>query len=139
MSNVFAGSLIAMLCAGLFALALGAIGVILIIQYARNKQKAQASNSWPSAPGKITGHEIRVDEGDDDSNQVRYIPEVHFEYQIDGNPYQGKRISFGSEPDFHPVKRLKHSWKPTQLRAQQLLISTPRIHRKPYLRKACAR
>jgi hypothetical protein len=100
MSNVFAGSLIAMLCAGLFALALGAIGVILIIQYARNKQKAQASNSWPSAPGKITGHEIRVDEGDDDSNQVRYIPEVHFEYQIDGNPYQGKRISFGSEPDF---------------------------------------
>ena len=101
MSNLFTGSLVAMQCAGLFALALGAIGVVLIVQYLRNKQKAQASTVWPSAPGKITGQQIRIDEiDDDDNNRVRYIPEVHFEYQVDGNHYQGKRVSFGSEPDF---------------------------------------
>ena len=101
MSNFFTGSLVAMQCAGLFALALGAIGVVLIVQYLRNKQKAQASTAWPSAPGKITGHKIRVDEiDDDDNNRVRYVPAVHFEYQVDGNLYQGRRVSFGSEPDF---------------------------------------
>jgi hypothetical protein len=100
MSNLFTGSLVAGICAGLFALGLGAIGVVLIFQYMRNKQKAQASTTWPSTPGKITGHKIRVDESADDDNRVRYIPEVHFEYMVDGNPYQGKRISFGSEPDF---------------------------------------
>jgi hypothetical protein len=102
MSNLFAGSLVAGICAGLFALALGAIGVVLIVQYMRNKQKAQASQTWPSTPGKIIGHRIRVDETEDadGDSRVRYVPEVHFEYQVDGIVYQGKRISFGSEPDF---------------------------------------
>ena len=101
MSNLFSGSLVVMQFAGLFALALGAIGVVLIVQYLRNKQKAQTSTAWPSAPGKITGQKIRIDEIDDDDNsRVRYIPEVHFEYQVDGNLYQGKRLSLGSEPDF---------------------------------------
>ena len=106
MENIFTGSLVAMLCGGLFALALGGIGVVLIVQYLRNKQKAQASTTWPSVEGRISGHRVRVDEvGDDDSNRVSYVPEVHFEYSVGGIPHQGKRISFGSEPSFSSRKK----------------------------------
>lgn len=29
-----------------------------------------------------------------------YVPEVHFEYEVDGRFHQGKRVSFESEPSF---------------------------------------
>lgn len=106
MENLFAGSLVVMICGGLFALGLGAIGVALIVLYLRNKQKAQASTTWPSTEGRITGHKIRVDEvGDDDSSRVSYVPEVHYEYPVEGSLHQGKRISFGSEPSFPSRKK----------------------------------
>jgi hypothetical protein len=101
MENLFPGSLFAMICGGLLALALGGVGIALIFLSQRNKQKAQASTTWPSTAGKIIGHRIRVDESsDDDSYSVRYVPVVHCEYQVNGTLYQGKRISFGSEPSF---------------------------------------
>ncbi len=93
--------LIPMICGGLFSLMLGAIGVVLIVLYIRNKQKGEASKSWPSTQGRIISTNIRVDESDDeDLPRVTYIPEVHFEYQFGDTVYQGKRISFGSEPSF---------------------------------------
>lgn len=36
----------------------------------------------------------------EDSFKVRYVPEVRFSYQVDGEMYEGKRIAFGSDPTF---------------------------------------
>lgn len=98
--NLPGGNTIAMICGGVFALGLGALGVVLIVLYVRNKNKAKASLGWPSTQGRILSINIRVDEVDDESNRVRYIPEVHFEYAVNGVTHQGKRIIYGSEPDF---------------------------------------
>ena len=101
MMDMFSGSILAMVCAGLFALAIGGVGVFLVILYFRNKGKAKASEAWPATKGKITFTEVRVDEYDDeDSFKVRYVPVVRYEYQVGGELYEGKRISFGSEPTF---------------------------------------
>ena len=95
-------SVLAMVCAGLFALAFGVVGTVLIVLYVRNKKKAKASETWPSTEGKIVSHHVRVDYSqDDESNRVDYVPEVHFEYQVEGQSFAGKRISFGSEQSFN--------------------------------------
>ena len=44
MSNLFTGSLVAILCVGLFALALDNIEEILIVQYARKKTEGTGSH-----------------------------------------------------------------------------------------------
>jgi hypothetical protein len=100
MTSIPAGNTIAMICGGAFALALGALGLVLIVLYLRNKNKAKASMGWPSTQGRILSTNIRVDEVDDESNRVRYVPEVHFEYTVNGVTHEGKRIIYGSEPDF---------------------------------------
>ncbi len=95
-------SVFGMICAGLFALAFGVVGGVLIALYIRNKKKAKASESWPSIEGKIVSQNIRVDYSqDDESNRIDYVPEVHYEYQLEGKSYAGKRISFGSEQSFN--------------------------------------
>lgn len=96
-----AGSTIAMVCGGVFALGLGALGAVLIVLYLRNKNKGKASQSWPSTDGKIISTSIRLDQIDDeDSTRIRFIPQVHFEYEVNGALFEGKRIIYGSEPNF---------------------------------------
>lgn len=101
MRGVFPGSLAAILCAGLFALALGPLGGVLIFRYIRNTQKRQLSAFWPSTTEKITRHKIRIDETQDESpTSVCHVPEIHYGYEVDGTFFQGTRLSFGSEPGF---------------------------------------
>lgn len=95
-------NVVAMSCAGLFALALGGLGIVLIVLYLRNKKKAKESESWPFTEGEVVANDVRIDEIDDeDFTRVRYIPQVRFEYQVDGQSYTGKRISYGSDPSFN--------------------------------------
>ena len=106
MTVLFSGSILAMVCGGLFALAFGVIGIVLIVLYFRNKNKAKASETWPQAEGRVVSTNIRVDEMDDEeSSRIRYVPEVHFEYEIEGMTFEGKRIAFGSDPSFGMRKK----------------------------------
>jgi hypothetical protein len=102
MVDMLSGSIFAMVCAGLFALGLGVLGAVLILLYFRNKQKAKASETWPSTSGRIISTDIRVDEydDDDDSFKVRYVPVVQYEYQVGEENFEGKRIAFGSDLTF---------------------------------------
>lgn len=113
MVDILSGSVLAMVCGGLFALALGAIGVVLIVLYFKNKGKAKASESWPQAQGRVVATNIRVDEMDsDDSSGIRYVPEVHFAYEVDGMSFEGKRLAFGSEPSFGLRKKAEQFLEP---------------------------
>lgn len=101
MVDLFSGSTVAMVCAGLIAFGIGGVGIFLIILYFRNKQKAKASETWPRTKGRINFTDVRVDEyEDEDSSKIRYIPVVRYEYHVGGENYESKRISFGSEPSF---------------------------------------
>ena len=99
--DMAANAVIISICGGLFALALGGLGVYLIVSSQRNRQKAQQSLNWPVVQGQVTGSNVRVDNREnDDTPRVDYIPEVHYLYQVGGQTYQSSKITFGAQPDF---------------------------------------
>lgn len=91
------GTWTAYICGGLIALFFGGFGLFLIIHAQRSKQKAQQSQSWPVAKGIITQTDIRTQEDDE---TVRYVPVVHYTYEVAGLVYEGKRVAFGSDVEF---------------------------------------
>ncbi len=97
MPENFVPLLFALLCGGVFVLALVALGVFLIVYSMRSRKKAEASQSWPSTVGRITAAEVKqsVSRDDDDREHYAYYPSVEYEYQVAGQTYTGKRIAFG--------------------------------------------
>jgi len=88
---------LAYLCGGLFALALGGLGVYLIIHSQRSKQKAAQSHTWPMVKGLISETRISTQELNE---TLRYEPVVRYTYEVDGKIYEGRQITFGSGVDF---------------------------------------
>lgn len=93
------GNWIVYICGGLFVLFFGGLGVFLIIHSQVSKRKAQQSRNWPVVKGIITEAKIHTQENDDD--QLKYFPTVRYTYQVDGLPYEGKLINFGSAREFN--------------------------------------
>lgn len=95
------GFTIGSLVAGGFALLLGAVGVVLIVLYFRNKAKSTASQNWPSVAGRVTFTDISIQSNDDeDYSRLSYIPKITYEYQVGDLVFQAHLFSFGSEPSF---------------------------------------
>lgn len=85
------------LCAGLFLFAFGAGGVYLIVRGLKNRKQAAQSQNWPSVPGMVVESAVRQvnsqdAEGDTD---IRYAPQVVYEYTVDAHPYRSSQMSFG--------------------------------------------
>lgn len=89
--------LFALLCGGVFVLALAALGIFLIVYSVRSQKKAEASQAWPSAVGQVTAAEVKqsVSTDDDGNTSYAYYPSVTYEYQVADQVYTGKRIAFG--------------------------------------------
>lgn len=89
--------LFALLCGGVFVLALVALGVFMIAYSVRSRKKAEASQSWPSTVGQVIAAEVKQSVSTDDDDRVRYAsyPSVEYEYQVAGQTYTGKQIAFG--------------------------------------------
>ncbi len=101
MSFSLSGSLAGMICGGLAGVVFFFLSILLFVNIIRDKQKAQASLSWPSVEGKIMEQRVsRSEVHDEDGVHISYTPEVVFEYTVEGLSFQGQRIAFGSEPSF---------------------------------------
>lgn len=87
----------ALLCGGVFVLALGTIGVFLVLYAVRSRKKAAASQAWPTAQGWITQSQVKQSASTDDEGRTRYAyyPTVVYEYVVADQTYSGKQISFG--------------------------------------------
>ncbi len=101
MNENLSGSVIISICGGAFAVLLGAIGALLVVLYLRNKKKTKESQNWSTTTGRITLSEVRMvtNEGEDISS-ISFIPKLEYEYEVNGQVFQGKRISFGSIHSF---------------------------------------
>ena len=120
------GMMIGSLAAGGFALILGAIGVVLIVLYFRNKSKSAASQSWPSVVGRVTSTDIAMQSNDDEDNlSYSFLPKINFEYQVGGQVYQAHRFSFGSEPSFSSRGKAEGFLSPYPLNAQVKVFYNP--------------
>ncbi len=81
---------------------LGGIGIVLIVLYFRNKSKSEASKGWPSVSGQVLDRGVKIDTDYDDDgvSTTTYLPQITYEYQVNGMSYQSHRFAFGSTPGF---------------------------------------
>ena len=96
------GPMIGLLCGGFFVLVFAGIGAFLIYQSVRNRQKADASQSWPATSGQITeahvSHHTSTDSDGDSSDH--YTPNVKYTYQAIGQEYEGTKFGFGFQQSY---------------------------------------
>lgn len=94
--------LLSVLCGGGIFLLLAGLGVFLIIFNQRNKKKAGASQSWPSAAGQITQAYVRQSTSTDTDGDMStyYYPHLEYTYTVMGQTYTGKRVAFGAETGY---------------------------------------
>jgi hypothetical protein len=96
------GPVIGLFCGGFFVLVFAGIGAFLIYQSVRGRQKADASQSWPSTSGQITeasvSHHTSTD-SDGDTND-HYTPKVKYTYLAIGQEYKGDKLGFGFQQSF---------------------------------------
>lgn len=57
------------------------------------------SRDWPTVPGEVTSTEISSEGGGEDA-EVKYVPELQYEYEVDNERYVNSRYGFGTTPTF---------------------------------------
>lgn len=78
-----------------------AAGLGGIVSFVAMRRRAQASATWPAAPGKITlasivTEQIREKHDDrPDSFIAKYRPDIRYSYRVDDRDYHGNTVSFG--------------------------------------------
>jgi len=89
--------LIGIAVGGCFVLIFGIIGAVMLVKYFRDKKKAEESQSWSSASGRITESFVRSEESwdSDGYTTTSYYPEVRYTYEFLGTEYIGHQIAFG--------------------------------------------
>ena len=107
MSGNIVPILFANVCGSIFVLFLLALGIFLVIFNLRSKKKAEGSQNWPSTAGSVTLSEVKqTTSTDDDGHESHgYYPLVNYTYQVAGQNYTGKNITFGSKLGYNqPAK-----------------------------------
>jgi hypothetical protein len=84
-------------CFGGLFLILLVVGIILIIRFRRDRQKAVQSLNWPSVPGVVV--ESRIDENRSTDTEgdisITYRPYVRYEYQVGGETFSSDKLYIG--------------------------------------------
>lgn len=70
-----------------------AAGALLLGLAVRNLARGSASRHWPRADGRILRSFVLVDTGSGEGEG--FTPQVQYEYVVEGNTYQGKRLRYG--------------------------------------------
>jgi hypothetical protein len=98
---------IGLLCGGFGILVFFGVGVAALIFGIRNREKGEASNSWPSVGGIITDARIEenTDVDEDGFSSTTYTPKWLYEYTLDGKTNTSERISFGAVRGYGRRKR----------------------------------
>jgi hypothetical protein len=98
MDSIFS-SVFPLLCGWIFVLVFGGIGILVIVLSIRSRKKAEVSLAWPSVSGKVLKAEVEQGESiadEDGMTRTIYYPSVEYEYEVGGQVFTGKKISFGA-------------------------------------------
>jgi len=96
---------------GCFVLIFGIIGGVMLFKYFQDRKKAEASQSWSSASGRITESYVRrADSVDSEGySQTHYYPEVRYEYDLLGATFTGDKIAFGGNTGYGSPKKAQET------------------------------
>ena len=67
-----------------------------LIFHQLHRSKTEIANNWPVALGTITVSQVRTRESGGANSEIYYYPEVQYRYSVEGQSYQGFRVSFSS-------------------------------------------
>ena len=117
----------ALICGGFFVLVLLALGGGLIFYGLRSRQKAEASQSWPSTTGQIIRSEVKqsANTDDDGNTSYSYYPSVEYTYQITGQTYTSKRLVFGALKGYGSSAKAVADLQPYSLGGQVTVYYNP--------------
>lgn len=74
------------------------IGLAVVGFGLRQFRTGFGSRNWPTVDATVTAASVSVKGGGEDTS-TRYVPEFHYEYDVDGAAYVGSRYSFGGSED----------------------------------------
>src|SRR5262249_20224359 len=80
-------------CIGLLGCCLGGI----VLDVSRNLVNGAASNTWPTAEGKVISSNVRTSKRQlprSGIDETVYQADVHYEYAVAGRRYSSSRVSF---------------------------------------------
>ena len=91
------GVILGALCGVVFILGFIGVGIFLIYRSVQSRKRAEASQGWPSTVGQISearvAHSVHTDTDGDSSDS--YTPYVTYTYQVAGQEYTGRDVTFG--------------------------------------------
>lgn len=96
--------------ARLLSLIFMAVGGGLLYTGINSVMEARASSSWPSVQGRIVSASVGEHKGTKSKRKTTYHADVRYDYQVNGQTYDSKRISFGeysSRDRSHAEEELK--------------------------------
>ena len=73
-------------------------GLTLLLVSSSQRKKAQAAESWPTAPGVILSSTLQQHQSFDSEDQqttINYEPQVQYQYSVMGQIFTGNSIAFG--------------------------------------------
>jgi len=84
-------------CLGIFILVFALAGIYLVYLGIKNMRKAQASQSWPSVAGQVTGVDVGESQSTDSDGDrhTSYYPIVRYTYVVNGQSFAGDKLAFG--------------------------------------------
>ena len=71
------------------------IGSGLTVKGVNDMRKAKASNSWPTAPAKITKSTVDVQRKTGDRKKKMYSAKISFDYTVEGIKHSSSKIGVG--------------------------------------------
>jgi hypothetical protein len=85
-------------------LVFNAIGFILLRQAVNARRLGKNAQNWPSTTAKVLESSVEEEPGRNAMGNINlaFRVQVNYEYNVDGNTYQGSRVSFG-RPTFDYV------------------------------------
>jgi hypothetical protein len=86
-------------CGGLVVLLVAALGGYLVFASIRGRRKAQASQNWPTATGRVLEARLQHSTTSDAEGDMTtsYYPQVEYEYVVQGQTFHGNKIAFGPQ------------------------------------------
>ncbi len=95
MSGSIVFSVLAACCTTILPLAvIGGIGFFLYRRYQQGQSKRQESQAWPTTAGVVLMSRVEVQGSGENS---RTVPVVVYQYEVNGQPFQGNIVRAGSQ------------------------------------------
>jgi hypothetical protein len=75
------------------------IALVMVFLFFRSRQQVSAAREWPTATGRVLFATVESRRGRSGRSgySTSYYPNVIYEYTVNGQRYQGNRLTFGTQ------------------------------------------